>query len=453
MTTHASTALLTDRYELTMLDAAVAGGTVDRPCVFELFARGLPAGRRFGVAAGLDRALDALLAFRIDDDTLAALDRDEVVREETLAWLAGYRFGGDVWAFPEGEIYLPDDPVLTVVGSFGEAVILETVLLSILNHDAAVAAAAARMVVAADGRGLFEFGSRRTHEHAAVAAARAAYLVGFAGTSNLEAGRRYRIPTLGTSAHAFTLVHDDERAAFQAQVDALGIGTTLLVDTYDIPAAIHRAIEVAGPSLGAIRIDRGDLADEAHRARAILDELGARETRIVVSGDLDEHRIAACRGAPVDAFGVGTSVVTGSGAPTAGFIYKLVARARAPGGELEPVAKAGGVKATVGGWKAASRAFDGGLAVADVLHPWGSRAPAGSRPLQVPVVAHGQVLPRPSLDETRAHHAAALAELPAEARLLDAGPPAIPTVARDLTAGPAPAPSTSTTALDPEATT
>ncbi len=392
----ATTALLTDRYELTMLDAARSDGTIDRPCVFELFARRLPEGRRYAIAAGLDRVVDAIGDLRFDDDVLAALDRAGVVSEPTLAWLAGYRFRGDVWALPEGEILSPNVPALTVAASFGDAVVLETVLLSIMNHDTAVASAAARMVAAADGRPLFEFGSRRTHEDAAVSAARAAVLVGFTGTSNLEAGRRYGLRTFGTSAHAFTLVHDDEAAAFRAQIAALGTRTTLLVDTFDVRQGIHEAVAAGGPELDAIRIDCGDPAAEAHHARALLDELGNHRTRIVISGDLDEHRIAACRGAPIDAFGVGTAVVTGSGAPTAGFVYKLVARARGRDGVLEPVAKAGGDKATVGGWKAAARRVEDGVAVADLLHPWGSPPPPGSRPLQVPVIARGRSSPAPT---------------------------------------------------------
>lgn len=424
----ATTALHTDRYELTMLDAAHSDGTIDRPCVFELFGRSLPAGRRYAVAAGLDRALDAIERFRFDDDTLAALQRDRIVHEPTLAWLAGYRFEGDVWALPEGEIASPNVPVLTVHATFGEAVLLETVLLSTLNHDTAIASAAARMVAAADGRTLLEFGSRRAHETAAVHAARAAYVAGFDATSNLEAGRRYGIPTAGTSAHAFTMVHDDELTAFRAQVAALGPGTTLLVDTYDVPQGLRNAVVAAGPDLGAVRIDCGDPVAEAHHARALLDELGATGTRIVVSGDLDEHRIAACRGAPIDVFGAGTAVVTGSGAPTAGFVYKLVARARSPHGDLEPVAKAGGDKATVGGWKAAARRFDGDTATHDVLHPWGTPPPASSRPLQVPVVARGERIHRPDLDAVRGHHRRAIGELPPVALALDPGDPAIPTV-------------------------
>lgn len=430
-----STALLTDRYELTMLEAAHGDGTVDRPCVFELFTRSLPPGRRYAVAAGLARALDALASFRFDDAVLAALADQDVVGEATRAWLAGYRFRGDVWALPEGELLAPDVPALTVRASFGDAIVLESLLLSVLNHDTAVASAAARMVAAADGRTLLEFGTRRTHEDAAVAAARAAYLVGFDATSNLEAGRRHGIPTAGTSAHAFTLVHDDEPTAFRQQVAALGPGTTLLVDTYDIRQGIRHAVAAAGPSLGAIRIDSGDLVAEAHHARALLDELGATGTRIVISGDLDEHRIAALRGTPADAFGVGTSVVTGSGAPTAGFVYKLVARARHPDGPLEPVAKGGGDKATVGGWKAASRRHTDDGAIVDILHPWDVEPPSGARPLQVPAVVAGEVVHAPSLTEIRDHHRHVRDTLPSEAFDLDHGPPAVASRHLEASAG------------------
>ena len=170
-------------------------------------------------------------------------------------------------------------------------------------------------------------GSRRTHEKSAVAAARAAYIAGFSTTSNLCAGQRYGIPTTGTCAHAFTLLHDNERDAFEAQVATLGAGTTLLVDTYDVAEAVRTAIEVAGTDLGAVRLDSGDLLTQARDVRAQLDALGATKTRIVVTSDLDEHAIAALAAAPVDSYGVGTSLVTGSGAPTAGLVYKLVARA------------------------------------------------------------------------------------------------------------------------------
>src|SRR3954449_231370 len=237
-----TTALLTDRYELTMLGSALRDGTAHRQCVFEVFARRLPDGRRYGVVAGTGRVLEAVAAFRFDDATVEALLADGVVDQPTAEYLSGYRFGGDIDGYPEGELYFPYSPVLTVTGTFAEAVVLETLILSILNHDCAIAAAAARMVTAARGRPGIERGSRRTHEESAVASARAAYLAGFASTSNLAAGRQWGVPTAGTAAHAFTLVHDDEPAAFAAQVAALGASTTLLVDTYDVEQGIRNAV-------------------------------------------------------------------------------------------------------------------------------------------------------------------------------------------------------------------
>jgi nicotinate phosphoribosyltransferase len=423
-----STALLTDHYELTMLDAALRDGTATRECVFETFARRLPDGRRYGVVAGLGRLLEALERFRFGDAELGYLDDHDVVSRATLDWLATFRFRGEVDAYREGEIYLPGSPVLSVRGTFGEAVVLETLVLSILNHDSAIASAAARMVWAADGRPLMEFGSRRTHEDAAVAAARAAYVAGFAGTSNLEAGRRYGIPTLGTSAHAFTLLHDDEDAAFRSQVAAHGTGTTLLVDSYDTVVGLERAVVAGGTGLGGIRIDSGDLAADTRRARTMLDDRGATGTRIVLSGDLDEYELFRLREVPADSYGVGTRLVTGSGAPTASMVYKLVARATSPDGPLVPVAKAGGAKATVGARKAAWRRTVEGTAVTEVLRPWGTPPPAGEgRDLQVAAIRDGEVQVAPTLDEIRAHHAAAIAELPASARALEPGGPAIPT--------------------------
>jgi len=420
---------MTDRYELTMLDAALRDGTAARECVFEAFARRLPDGRRYGVLAGLGRLVDAITRFRFDDEVLGFLDDHRVVSPATLAWLADYHFRGEVIAYREGELYLPESPVLTVRGTFGEAVVLETLALSILNHDTAIASAAARMVAAADGRALLEFGGRRAHEEAAVAAARAAYLAGFTGTSNLEAGRRFGIPTMGTSAHAFTLLHEDEATAFRSQVDALGHDTTLLIDTYDTFDGLDRALAVAGPDLGSIRIDSGDLAADARRARDLLDARGATDTSIVLSGNLDEHKLQALRSAPADAYGVGTALVTGSGAPTAEFVYKLVARSRTPGGALQPVSKSGGVKATVGAQKAAWRRREDARAHAEVLRAWGSEAPVGDvRALQVTVFADGEVRHDPDLDSIRAHHRSAIAELPASALDLSPGDPAIPTV-------------------------
>ncbi|MGE9695238.1 nicotinate phosphoribosyltransferase [Streptomyces sp. CH6] len=426
-----STALFTDHYELTMLQAARANGTAERPSVFEVFTRRLPEGRRYGVVAGTGRVLDAVANFRFDADQLEYLRAHRVVDEDTLAWLAGYRFSGDIWGYPEGEVYLPGSPVLRVEGTFAECVLLETVILSILNHDSAIAAAASRMSSAAGDRPLIEMGARRTHELAAVAASRAAWIGGFSTTSNLAAGYRYGIPTTGTSAHAFTLVHDDERAAFEAQVASMGPDTTLLVDTYDVENAVRTAVEVAGPELGAVRIDSGDLLLVAHRVRDQLDALGARNTRIVVTSDLDEYAIASLAAAPVDAYGVGTQLVVGSGHPTCSMVYKLVARARTtePGAPLEPVAKRSvGGKASVAGRKWAARRRDAaGIAEAEVVGTGEVPEELRESQLLVPLVTKGEVVAREPMSAARARHKAALEGLPLSATQLSRGEPVIPT--------------------------
>jgi nicotinate phosphoribosyltransferase len=423
-----STALLTDHYELTMLQAALAGGTADRRAVFELFPRRLPEGRRYGVVAGVGRALDAVERFRFDAETLGVLRTHGIVDEPTLDWLAEYRFSGNIWGYAEGEMYFPYSPLVVVESTFAEAVLLETVLLSIYNHDSAIASAASRMTCAAHDRPCIEMGSRRTHEEAAVAAARAAYIAGFVTTSNLAARQRYGIPTAGTSAHSFTLLHDSERDAFTAQVDSLGKGTTLLVDTYDVAEAVQMGVEIAGTDLGAVRIDSGDLAVLAHEVRAELDQLGATGTRIIVTSDLDEHAIAALAAAPVDAYGVGTSLVTGSGHPTCGFVYKLVARADESGAMID-VAKKSRDKASIGGRKYALRRLDSrGVAEAEVVGI--GRRPendGNDRTLLVPLVENGEIVGREPLDAARDRHQAARAELPPRAQQLSRGEPAIAT--------------------------
>ncbi|MFI5965311.1 nicotinate phosphoribosyltransferase [Streptomyces asoensis] len=426
-----STALFTDQYELTMLQAALKAGTAERRSVFEVFTRRLPDGRRYGVVAGTGRVLDAIENFRFDPAVLAFLRERGIVDEATLDWLDGYRFSGDVWGYPEGEVYFPGSPIMRVEGSFAECVLLETVILSILNHDSAIAAAASRMSSAAGGRPLIEMGARRTHELAAVAASRAAYVGGFATTSDLAAGFRYGIPTVGTSAHAFTLLHDTERGAFRAQVDSLGRGTTLLVDTYDVTEAVRTAVEVAGPELGAVRIDSGDLLLVAHRVRQQLDELGATGTRIIVTSDLDEYAIASLAAAPVDAYGVGTQLVTGSGHPTASMVYKLVARAESPDPQAPLVAvakKSTGGKTSVGGRKWAARRPDAqGVAEAEVVGTGPVPAALADHQLLVQLVKGGEVVAREPLDVVRDRHAAARARLPLSATQLSRGEPVIPT--------------------------
>ncbi|MCL1899364.1 MAG: nicotinate phosphoribosyltransferase [Promicromonosporaceae bacterium] len=434
----ASTSLLTDKYELTMLQAALAEGTAERRCVFEAFTRRLPAGRRYGVLAGVGRFLEALPTFRFGPAELEYLAQHEVVNAETIDYLATYRFQGDIRGMAEGEVFFPDSVLMQVEGTFADCVLIETLLLSMLNYDSAVASAASRMTSAAKDRPCLEMGARRAHEQAAVGAARAAIIAGFAGTSNLEAGRSYGVPTIGTAAHAFTLLHDDEASAFQAQVRSLGVGTTLLVDTYDISAGVENAIRVAGPHLGAVRIDSGDLGVMAVEVRAQLDRLGASGTKIIVTSDLDEYAIAALAAVPVDSYGVGTSLVTGSGAPTCAMVYKLVARENSQG-VLESVAKHSTGKPSAGGRKATARRLDAtGRAVEEMVvvgpdeavRAW--RPAADQRPLHVQLATAGAVDARwvgeAGVRNATARHAASRSELPRGARRLSSGEPCIPTV-------------------------
>jgi nicotinate phosphoribosyltransferase len=430
-TAQLGTALLTDHYELTMLEGSLRSGAAHRRAVFEVFARHLPHGRRYGVVAGTGRLLEAIERFRFSPADLEFLGDAGIVDSPTLEFLESYRFSGNIWGYSEGDCFFPGSPIVVVEGTFAEAVLLETVTLSILNHDCAIASAASRMVTAAGERPLIEMGSRRTHEWAAVASARAAYIAGFASTSNLRARLEYGVPSAGTSAHAFTLVHDNERHAFATQIEALGPATTLLVDTYDVPRAVRTAVEVAGPELGAVRIDSGDLPVVARQVRAELDSLGALKTRIILTGDLDEYSIAALGAVPVDGYGVGTSLVTGSGAPTTALVYKLVARSSDvdPDGELVPVAKRSVGKPGRGGRKWAVRHRDGdGTALSERI----SLAPPDPGPrdreLLAPLVIEGGIVGREPLAAARERHRAALAELPPHALQLSRGYPAIPTV-------------------------
>lgn len=396
-----STALMTDRYELTMLTSFIESGRVNDEAVFEVFTRRLPAGRRFGVFAGLGRLLPMIENFRFGVDELDFLSDNGIINAATRAYLRDFKFTGQIDAYAEGDIFFPNSPVLTVRGRLGEAVLLETLILSVLNFDSAIATTAARMHMSAKGRPIIEMGSRRVNEDAAVAAARAAYIAGFASTSNLLAGKRYGVPTTGTAAHAFTLAHEDEPTAFAAQVKAHGSKTTLLVDTYDIEQGIRNAVKAAGTGLGAIRIDSGDLAAEAEKARHLLDSLGAFGTRIVVTSDLDELIMKDLAEAPIDGYGVGTRLV--SSAPM-GFVYKLV--------EINgrPVAKKAKDKVSVGGRKFAYRVFDSNHKVVDEVFVTDlNELPDGATMLQdFDVMNHAA----PSLEQIRNDHAKWRGELP-----------------------------------------
>ncbi|RBP99258.1 nicotinate phosphoribosyltransferase [Bifidobacterium xylocopae] len=436
-TTDASTSLLTDMYEYTMLDAALQDGTADRRCVFEVYTRHLPDGRRYGVTAGAGRLMEAIGAFRPSEDDLRFLADRHIVSARTLRWLEGYRFSGSISGYREGEPFFPDSPVLQVEGTFAECTLLETLVLSVLNYDSAVASAASRMVSAAGGRPCMDMGARRTNEWAAVSAARSAVIGGFQGTSNLQAAKLYDLPAIGTAAHCFTLLHDSERDAFVSQIQAFGKGTTLLTDTYSVEEAVRTAVEVAGPDLGGVRLDSGDLASLAQQVRTQLDTLGATKATITVTNDLDEYAIAALSRAPVDSYGVGTQLVTGSGAPTCAMVYKLVEREGADG-SMVPVAKRSAGKASVPGRKLAFRSYADGRATAEHVVAGGERAlagfhtPDGWRGLLVPYISEGQVNPEfvghDALLRARDRRTQALAELPIAAMSLMKGEPVLPTL-------------------------
>lgn len=447
MSSSINTSLLTDMYELTMVDATLQSGTWNRQVTFELFGRRLPPTRRFGVMAGNARIIEALERFEFSKDEIDYLSREKIVSDDCLDYLKDYRFKGQIRGYAEGECYFESSPLLQVEGTFAECVLLETLLLSILNHDCAVASAASRMTIAAHGRPCVDMGARRTHERSAVSAARAAYIGGFKGTSCLEAGKRYGIPTIGTAAHSFTLIHDSEEDAFRAQLANLGPGTTLLVDTYDVQRAVKRGVKLAreaGGELGCVRLDSGDLVAEAFKVRALLDSLDAKSTKITVTNDLDEYAIAALGAAPVDSYGVGTKMVTGSGIPTAALVYKLVQRVNEDG-SVHDVAKRSSSKSTLGGRKFAGRARgEDGYATGElvVIADSAEQAQAeferrNARALLVDLVTDGQAnasfVGKEALQEAQERHIHSRNELPYQGWRLSAGEAAIPTEIIDLT--------------------
>ncbi len=426
-------ALFTDLYELTMLRAYRAEGMRER-AVFSLFVRAHPR-RNFLVAAGLDDVLAYLESLRFGP---AALDYLRTLPEfpaDFVDSLATFRFTGDVWAVPEGTPVFANEPLLEVEAPIDEAQLVETYLLNQVSLQTMIASKGVRSVLAAGGKPVIDFGTRRTHGiDAALKAARALSIVGVRATSNVEGGRRYGLPVTGTMAHSYIQAHEDERAAFRAFVRAYP-DTTLLVDTYDTEEGVRRVVQLARAvraagedfRVRAVRLDSGDLGVLARSARAILDAGGLADVDIVVSGGLDEDKIAALEagGAPIASYAVGTTINTSADAPTLDSVYKLVAY----GGEGR--VKLSESKETLPGRKQVFRRFDGGEAAGDVIAC--ADETLDGEPLLRPVMRDGRVLPgaRPPLDAIREHAAAAVARLPARLRALAPAEPPYPVALSD----------------------
>ena len=438
------TALLTDLYQLTMLDAYLQEG-MHEPAVFELFVRRLPPQRNFLVAAGLEQALEYLETLHFDATELSWLERQGGYSSRLLAHLRGLRFEGDVDALPEGTICFGDEPLLRVSAALPQAQFVESRLLNIVHLQTLVATKAARLVLAADGHPLVDFGLRHAHgAEAALFAARAAWLAGFAGTATVAAGRRWSIPVFGTMAHSFVQAHASEREAFEAYARARPDRPTLLIDTYDTEAAaaglpdLTRRLEHEGISIAGVRIDSGDLGAHARAVRALLDAAGLQRISIFASGNLDEHRIEAllAAGAPIGGFGIGTALATSSDAPSLDAVYKLQAYA----GIARRKRSEG--KATWPGPKQVSRRLDADGRMRGDTVQRADEALAGV-PLLQPVMRAGRrVAAAPSLEQLREHHAAQVRALPATLRSLAPAPqpypveisPALRALAREVDA-------------------
>ncbi len=417
-----SPARLTDRYQLTMLAAYAESGHAGRRAVFELFVRRLPSSRRFLLACGLGRALALLDGLAFTPGDLARFDRDPVLgpalgRPRVRALFEGLRFSGRVFAVPEGRVAFPGEPLVRVEGTLAEAQLVETLLLSIVNHDTRVASKCARIALAARGRPCLEFGTRRAHEQAAVDAARAAYIAGFAGTSNEEAGERWGVPVTGTMAHSYVLAHaadageDGEREAFASYAALFGDATTCLVDTFDPLRGVERAAEHVGGALRGVRLDSGDLLALSRGARERLDRAGLDRAGVVLSDDLDELKIAALldAGAPVSAFGVGTMAVATPDTPSLGAVYKLVALEDASGAMVAVQKRAPGKGSSAAPKQVHRQGFE------DVV---GLATEAGEgEPLLVEALGPGAAYDR-STEAARARAQADLAALPEALRSL-----------------------------------
>jgi nicotinate phosphoribosyltransferase len=423
--TPAASALLTDLYQLNMLQAYLDRGET-QTAVFEFFVRKLPAHRSFLLAAGLEQVLEFLETLRFAPDELDWLAKTGRFSKAFIDYLANFRFAGDVHAMPEGTAFFADEPILRVTAALPQAQLIETRVINLLQFQSMVASKAARMVLAAPGKLLVDFGFRRAHgAEAGLLAARASYIAGFAGTATVLADKEFGIPIFGTMAHSYIQVHDDELDAFENFARSRPNNLTLLIDTYDTEAAAHKVValaprlKAAGIKINAVRLDSGDLVALSKSVRHILDAGGLHDVAIFASGGLDENELARLTraGAPIDGFGVGTSLTTSSDAPVLDCIYKLqeyagVARRKRSIG-----------KATWPGRKQVWRRFgaDGRMA-GDILSVEGDTQPG--EPLIEAVMRAGRRLdpPRP-LADIRAHAARDLERLPEALRSLDVSAP------------------------------
>jgi nicotinate phosphoribosyltransferase len=423
-------ALRTDLYQLTMAAGYFHRGMTGRQATCEMFVRRLPPHRRFLVAMGLERALGWLEQLRFDEEDIAYLATIPNLRDAMTPAFAAYlrelRFTGDVAAMPEGTVFFAGEPVVRITAPLVEAQLVETFLLSAVNHATMVASKAARMVIAAGDAACVEFGTRRTHPEAAVDAARAACAVGFVGTSNVEAGRRHGLPVTGTAAHMWTMAHATEEEAFAAYVDVFPSASILLIDTYDTIRGAERAAAIARDKLKGVRLDSGDLGDLSRRVRAILDAAGCGTARIVASGDLNEYRVAELRraGAPIDLYGIGTELVASADAPALGGVYKLVELVT--DGRAVPIAKFSADKATLPGRHQVVRTRDAAGRIArDMIALDDEPVPADAEALLVPVMRGGRrVAPAEGIDAVRSRVRAGLGALPEGLASLDDGGPA-----------------------------
>jgi len=430
----AESALLTDLYELTMLQAYFAR-QMNATAVFELFMRKLPDNRHFLMAAGLEQAIDYLTTLRFDEVELAWLRTCGRFDHAFIDSLRDFRFTGEVDAMPEGTVFFANEPILRITAPLREAQFVESRLMNLMHLQTLVASKAARCVLAAPGKRLIDFGLRRAHgAEAGLLSARASYIAGFDGTATTLAAPRFGIPVFGTMAHSFVQVHDSENAAFAAYARVFPDNTTLLIDTYDTSIAARHVVALAheleteGRSIIAVRIDSGDLAATARSVRRTLDDGGCQKISIVASGNLDEYalRQLALDEAPIDAFGVGTRMNTSADAPYLDCAYKIEEYAGQPKRKLSPG------KETWPGRKQVFRIFDtSGKIAGDTLALEGDRFPG--EPLLKPVMHAGKLLqPLPSLDEIRSHVRQQLASLPAALQSLDAAPPFQATVSASL---------------------